>query len=146
MKKTFRIGDHVAWTHSPDGGRRFDTQHAVDSPAETWRPSMMLRLILPTRAGGAGSFLRSVRRRGVAGRGSGGKPSPPDMRLGGTSGGLPRGTNQSFSLAPSAGWQNPAKRRNPKKQIFTITMEPTIEVKVAFWICRKCLNFYQWIS
>jgi hypothetical protein len=43
-----QVDDHVAWTHSTDGGRTFEPQHAVDSPAETWRPS-----IAATTAGNA---------------------------------------------------------------------------------------------
>jgi hypothetical protein len=35
-----QVDDHVVWTHSTDGGRSFDAQHTVDSPAETWRPSI----------------------------------------------------------------------------------------------------------
>ena len=34
--------------------------------------SNIVKLIFPTSAGGAGSFFRSVRRRGVAGKGNGG--------------------------------------------------------------------------
>jgi hypothetical protein len=35
-----QVDDHVVWTHSTDGGKTFEPQHAVDSPAETWRPSI----------------------------------------------------------------------------------------------------------
>jgi len=35
-----QVDDHVVWTHSADGGKTFQRQHAVDSPAETWRPSI----------------------------------------------------------------------------------------------------------
>jgi hypothetical protein len=35
-----QVGDHVVWTRSADAGRSFEPQHAVDSPAETWRPSI----------------------------------------------------------------------------------------------------------
>jgi hypothetical protein len=43
-----QVDDHVVWTHSTDGGMTFEPQHAVDSPAETWRPS-----IAATTAGNA---------------------------------------------------------------------------------------------
>jgi hypothetical protein len=35
-----QVDDHVVWTRSTDGGATFEPQHAVDSPAETWRPSI----------------------------------------------------------------------------------------------------------
>jgi predicted amidohydrolase len=35
-----QVDDHVVWARSADGGRTFDAQHPVDSPAETWRPSV----------------------------------------------------------------------------------------------------------
>jgi hypothetical protein len=35
-----QVDDHVVWTRSADGGRTFEPQHPVDSPAETWRPSI----------------------------------------------------------------------------------------------------------
>jgi hypothetical protein len=35
-----QVDDHVVWTRSADGGKTFEPQHPVDSPAETWRPSI----------------------------------------------------------------------------------------------------------
>jgi predicted amidohydrolase len=35
-----QVDDHVVWTRSADGGRTFAAQTAVDSPAQTWRPSI----------------------------------------------------------------------------------------------------------
>lgn len=35
-----QVDGHVVWTRSADGGRTFESQHAVDSPAETWKPSI----------------------------------------------------------------------------------------------------------
>jgi Carbon-nitrogen hydrolase len=43
-----QVDDHVVWTRSADGGKTFEPQHPVDSPAETWRPS-----IAATTAGSA---------------------------------------------------------------------------------------------
>jgi Carbon-nitrogen hydrolase len=43
-----QVDDHVVWTRSADGGKTFERQHSVDSPAETWRPS-----IAATTAGNA---------------------------------------------------------------------------------------------
>jgi hypothetical protein len=35
-----QVDDHVVWTRSTDGGATFGTQQVVDSPAESWRPSI----------------------------------------------------------------------------------------------------------
>jgi hypothetical protein len=35
-----QVDDHVVWTRSSNGGRTFARQSAVESPAETWRPSI----------------------------------------------------------------------------------------------------------
>jgi hypothetical protein len=35
-----QVDDHVVWTRSTDGASTFEPQQAVDSPAETWRPSI----------------------------------------------------------------------------------------------------------
>ena len=37
---TAQVDDHVVWTRSADGGRTFEPEHPVDSPSETWRPSI----------------------------------------------------------------------------------------------------------
>src|SRR5689334_14207869 len=60
---------------------RFSMSSVTDGYAKTCLPSRTLRLIFPTSAGGAGSFLRSVRRSGVAGSGRGGNDSPPEIRF-----------------------------------------------------------------
>ena len=60
--------------------------------------------ILPIRAGGAGGRFFSVRRSGVAGRGSGGNDSPPVRLCGLAWGGGPQSTGPEPSWAiPSEG-------------------------------------------
>src|SRR5437868_996096 len=56
-------------------------------------------MTLVNSVGGLGSRLRSVRRNGVAGNGSGGALSPPEIRRGAAFGGAPSGLNHSFSSA-----------------------------------------------
>jgi hypothetical protein len=59
--------------------------------------------IFPTRAGGLGSRFFSLRRKGVAGRGRGGKPSPALRRWGAALGGiLALGFWKSSAVAASA--------------------------------------------